>query len=433
MNAPAAEPDPLDHRVWPPYPGYDAAFGSAWPVAPVVTHEIDRAELLAAARRGDPHERAYAVVNLFLAGFDRLRKRDENTSVAVCVVPDDVYQYCRPESRVEEPSTPRLTREARSDRRRGMGSLFEEIDLSQYRMSPDFRRQLKARSMRHGVPVQILRESTLRLVSADAEEDRDLTPLSDRLWNTATTVYYKCGGKPWKLAGARPGVCYIGLAFRRTEDRGNTACCAAQMFLDSGDGVVFLGEYGPWYSHRSRQFHLTADAARHLLAGVLETYRQQDGRPLSEVFLHSRSTIGGEEFEGFRSACPAGVKLVGVRVRTDARGPRLYRVGSMPVLRGTFWRLGDRSGYLFGSGFKPRLATYDGPETPVPMRIDVQHGDADVGRVAGDILALTKLNYNACRLGDADPVTVGFSDAVGEILISNPTVTERRPNFKFYI
>jgi hypothetical protein len=50
-----------------------------------------------------------------------------------------------------------------------------------------------------------------------------------------------------------------------------------------------------------------------------------------------------------------------------------------------------------------------------------------------DILGLTKLNYNACKLGDSEPVTIGFSDAVGEILVSNPRVTSPKPNFKFYI
>jgi hypothetical protein len=105
----------------------------------------------------------------------------------------------------------------------------------------------------------------------------------------------------------------------------------------------------------------------------------------------------------------------------------------MPVLRGTFLKVNDRSGFLYASGFKPRLGTYDGWETPVPLRIDVQHGEASIEQVARDILGLTKLNYNACKLGDSRPVTVGFSDAVGEILISNPTVTDRRPNFKYYI
>jgi hypothetical protein len=97
------------------------------------------------------------------------------------------------------------------------------------------------------------------------------------------------------------------------------------------------------------------------------------------------------------------------------------------------WPVTDRRAFLWGSGFKLRLGTYDGKETPLPLRIEVQHGDADIRQVASDILALTKLNYNACRLGDARPVTVGYSMQVGEILVSNPTITDRRSQFKFYI
>ena len=108
-------------------------------------------------------------------------------------------------------------------------------------------------------------------------------------------------------------------------------------------------------------------------------------------------------------------------------------MGNMPVLRGTFWKISNKSGLLWGSGFKPRIATYDGPETPIPLRIDIQHGDAPIERVAQDIFGLTKLNYNTCKLGESQPVTVSLSDAVGEILISNPTVSDRKPQLKFYI
>lgn len=69
----------------------------------------------------------------------------------------------------------------------------------------------------------------------------------------------------------------------------------------------------------------------------------------------------------------------------------------------------------------------------MPLRIDIQHGSADIEQVARDIFGLTKLNYNACRLGNAQPVTIGFSDAVGEILVANPNVPGKKPNFKFYI
>lgn len=431
-NRSAAVLDVRRHRLWPPYPGFEVAFGSRWAEQPVWTFKINREQLLQASRKRDPHERCFEVVEMFLQGFQQARKLD-SPIVAVCVVPDEVRSNCRPESRVVTASDKGLSLSQKRSRKAGQLELYDEFDYEQYQLSPDFRRQLKARTMKYDIPLQILLESTLRLSDETMFGGRRLTPLSDRMWNIGAALYYKCGGKPWRLNSAREGVCYIGLAFRRTEEAEQTACCAAQMFLDSGDGIVFLAEDKPWYSPKSKQFHLSKDAAKRLLTGVLETYRALDGRPLTEIFLHCRSTINEEEFQGYKDACPESCKLVAVRVRIDRSAPRLFRLGQMPVLRGTFWQLSETSGYLYGSGFKPRLATYDGWETPLPLRIDVQHGDAPIELVAKDIFGLTKLNYNACRLGESQPVTVKFSDAVGEILISNPTVTHYRPNFKFYI
>lgn len=435
MNRPAVVTK-HDQRLWPPYPGFEIAFGSRWHEQPARRFTVDRDALLEASRKSDRHERCFAVVGYYLQHLDQAKKLDAKPAVAICVIPDEVWTNCRPESSVAHPSDTRLTRQETQARRAGQMNLLDPFDPQQYELAPDFRRQLKARAMAFDIPVQIIRESTLRLSDEVPFGERTLTPLSDRMWNLGTTLYYKCGGKPWKLASARTGVCYIGLAFRRAPEGPQTACCAAQMFLDSGDGIVFLGEYGPWYSPEHNQFHLSSEAAASLLAGVLKTYndlKTPDDPPLAEIFLHSRSSISDAEFAGYQSACPAGCKLVGIRVRPDRFGPRLFRNGSMPVLRGTFWEYTARSGYLFGSGFKPRIATYDGWETPVPLDITIQHGEADIETVARDILALTKLNYNACRLGDSQPVTVRFSDAVGEILISNPKVTDRRPNFKYYI
>ena len=314
--------------------------------------------------------------------------------------------------------------------------MFSSYEREQYELSPDFRRQIKARSMKYGVPIQIIKETTLTFVKNKKFGQEVPSLVSSKMWNLGSALYYKGGGKPWKLATAREGVCYVGLAFRRSDAHGTnrTAACAAQMFLNDGDGIVFLGEYGPWYSPDKNQYHLTAEAAHDLLKGTLDTYTQLHGKPLTEVFLHSRSDIGEEEFEGYRSAASSNLKVVGVRVRTDRYGPRLYRPDKeWPVLRGTLWQQSPTRAYLYGTGFKPRLGTYDGWETPVPLQIDIQHGEADITEVAQDILGLTKLNYNACNSGDSRPVTVKFSDAVGEILVSNPTVTERQPTFKYYI
>lgn len=433
FNRPFSHPDVDKQRLWPSFPGFEAAFGSPWLAQPAWSYAIDRLKLLTASQKRDSHERCYSVVDQYLEGLEMTQKLDAPIAVAICVVPDEVWLNCRPESRISNPTDAGISREEKKSRRLGQGSLFEEVPLEQYHLSPDFRRQLKARSMKWNIPLQIVRESTLRLSDERKPGQRRLTPLPDRMWNLGSVLYYKAGGRPWRLGTARDGVCYIGLAFRHAIEGGKTACCAAQMFLNSGDGVVFLGEYGPWYSEEKEEFHLSETAAHDLLAGTLETYRRLGGKPLTEIFLHSHSSIGSDEFKGYQSACPNGIRIVGVRVREDRFGPRLYRTESMPVLRGTFWRVSESAGYLFGAGFKPRAATYDGSEIPVPLRIDIQHGQASIDQVAWDIFGLTKLNYNACRLGDAEPVTVKFSDAVGEILISNPTVHERRPNFKFYI
>ena len=55
--------------------------------------------------------------------------------------------------------------------------------------------------------------------------------------------------------------------------------------------------------------------------------------------------------------------------------------------------------------------------------------------VLKDVLGLTKLNYNACRYGDGEPVTLKFADAVGEILTAGPVFRDQIPPlpFKHYV
>ena len=91
-----------------------------------------------------------------------------------------------------------------------------------------------------------------------------------------------------------------------------------------------------------------------------------------------------------------------------------------------------RTAFLWANGFIPRLQTYPGREVPKGLLVDVCRGNADIHRVVEDVLALTKLNYNACIYGDGQPVTLGFADAVGEILTAGPVAGAPSP-FKLYI
>lgn len=422
-------------NLWPLFPGFEAAMQCRWPIKPAHEIAVDEGIVVYHAHLNDPHLRTASVVSDYITELEKFALRDEEFGFVICIIPDEVWRYCRPKSRVEDGIGHRPTKKELSDRRLGQLSILEN-DWSPeiYQFSEDFRRQMKARSLKYEIPIQIIRESTLSLSDKDDETRRRLTPLSDRAWNLSTALYYKAGGKPWRLASAREGVCYIGISFKKTDagEESKTACCAAQMFLDSGDGIMFLGDKGPWYAPSDRQFHLSRDAARALLSGVLKTYSDLEGKELREIFLHSRSEIAPEEFEGYKEACPSGVKLVGIRVRPE-RNIRLMRKGRFPVARGTYWQISDREAYLWTTGYKWKLRTFDGFGTPIPLRINLMYGDADIAQISRDIFGLTKLDYNACKIGIANPVTIQFSDSVGEILISNPLVKNRNPKFKFYI
>jgi hypothetical protein len=67
------------------------------------------------------------------------------------------------------------------------------------------------------------------------------------------------------------------------------------------------------------------------------------------------------------------------------------------VIRGTAYRAFDRMGYLWTRGFVPRLPTYTGWEVPNPLCIQIDHGEADLGRVMADVLGLRKsISTHAC-------------------------------------
>lgn len=71
---------------------------------------------------------------------------------------------------------------------------------------------------------------------------------------------------------------------------------------------------------------------------------------------------------------------------------------------------------------------------PSPLEVAISQGDADIRQVCIDILALTKLNFNACIYGDRIPVTLRFADAVGENLNAAPTREGSRAlSFRHYI
>jgi hypothetical protein len=261
--------------------------------------------------------------------------------------------------------------------------------------------------------------AAIETARADARRMQDRATIA---WNLATGLYYKTQPlPPWKLSGTRPGVCYIGLVYKNLpNDPNNHACCAAQMFLSEGDGVVFRGANGPWQTGEF-EYHLKPEAAKDLIKKVLDTYRDKHDRAPSELFIHGQTSFNDDEWWAFEEAAPRETNVVGVRIWSTDGETKLFRDGDYPVLRGTALILDERNANLWTNGYVPQLDTYIGPETPNPLFITLlrsKHAMPQMETVLKDIVGLTKINYNSCNYNDSLPVTVRFTPAAAPCLPS---------------
>ena len=426
----------------PPFPGFEAAFSVPFGQKRLFEVPLDEHELMDTCRIEDRHQRVHRVVRLYADKIKAAAKDESQADVWFVVVPDEVYVSCRPESVV--PKEVRTTVAASlgrgiSKRLIATPGLFKELneDAIPYKYQPHFHNQLKALLLEDEVPTQVIRESTIApndFLNPMGYPKRKVGLPSEIAWNLCTAAFYKSGARPWKLADVRPDVCYLGIVFKRDKSgpNGRWSSCGAQMFLDSGDGLVFKGAGGPWYSETTNSYHLSGPAAQKLVVTAVAEYKSRVGQPPAELFVHGKARFSNDEWRGFKAGVPASTRrLVGVRIRL-AEDLRIYRPGRHAVLRTLAYVRDERTAFLWANGFIPRLQTYPGREVPKGLLIDVCRGNADIHTVMNDVLALTKLNYNACIYGDGQPVTLSFANAVGEILTAGPVTGAPTP-FKLYI
>jgi hypothetical protein len=438
--------DRINRAISPPsqsqtsvfFPGFREIFSCQWASAPDIVVPIAPADISNRLRLEQRHEAVFETVGLFAEAIvQSINEEDSPPTVWFVVIPDEIYQFARPQSYVptaqrvksQTRMSPRLARRLQRE-----PSLFDTdmVAAEPYLFDLDFRNQLKARLIDSRAVTQIVRESTFQQDSLPGT--RRLQDSATVAWNLAVSTYYKAGGRPWQLASTRIGVCYVGLVFKidATGPIEENACCGAQVFMTNGDGMVFKGRPGQWYSAETKEFHLSSAAAEDITANIVSSYRRQMGVYPAEIFIHGRTRFSDAEWDGFVRGTPPETRLVGVRI-TRSDEFKLFRPGQMPVLRGTSVVETPRLAYLWSSGFVADLGTYPGWETPNPLRIEITRGDASIDEVVADVFNLTKLNFNACIYGDGLPVTLRFADSVGEILTAAPNLPKAPLALKHYI
>lgn len=284
---PIERPEQLHSSAWP---GFQAAFGVRLETKPLVTISLSGNDISNAIRRNNRHDAVRSTVQLFEnAILEHFRSDDRRPDVWITIVPEIVHRYGRSDVAGPKESTPSTLLSERSAREilRTGGVLFPDMaDEAQiYLFARNFHHQLKAQLLHKQVVVQMVRETTLdpRLeLDRFGHPTRSLQERARIAWNLSTTLYFKGARvQPWQLADVRPRVRYVGLVFKEdpsSKEQGD-ACCAAQMFLNSGNGVVFRGALGQWHSAKRREFHLHRDPARDLVAEVIKAYTKDHSGP----------------------------------------------------------------------------------------------------------------------------------------------------------
>ncbi len=360
----------------------------------------ESSDLLRPQRR--QRERFEAALDLLETKLRLLSEQDSVPDYVVICLPDDLLEKVR---------------------------VADYTDATEGRVQRNLRRALKARAMRFRLPTQLLRMQTM--------DGRDPTPRTKIAWNFFTGAYVKAGGIPWAPVGLPPGTCYVGISFFRPLGAASSTLQTSlvQAFDEHGHGLVLRGHDVEWDpdTEGTRSPHLTEEQAAALIELVLQRYSDELHQTPRRVVLHKTSRYWAAERAGFEAALRGRVSRWDLVALQGQSQVRLIPANRYPPLRGTCWRVGEID-YLYTTGYVSALGEYHGLHVPSPLRI-ADHIGHDTSRedLLREILVLTKLNWNSAQLGGLMPITLRFSDRVGEILREFPRDREPLPQYKYYM
>jgi hypothetical protein len=401
----AAKPKNRLPNLFVPFPGCSAVFGVDLVLDPVFRATIPPRDAEKLIPLATTPEGVDAAVGVFLREADYLVETTK-PHVVICAPPADLLNALEHQEETE-PSDDDAVEENDEDTARIRRRAFHDV--------------LKARGMRLGVPIQMVRPETYddrrkRKQVENKERDRELQDPATRAWNFVTALYYKANGTPWRVApGDEYSTCFVGVSFYRTLDEELVMSSMAQVFNRKGEGVVVRGCQAR-VDKLDRTPHLEEADARSLLGTALATFRQEHHQAPARIVVHKTSAFDAGETAGFRAgAADADIYTLDLLSVTRPL-TRLFRRGYYPPLRGTFATLDELTYLLYLKGSVNFYRTWPGLYVPRPLRMRLEAVQERPRVLAMDILALSKQNWNATNFDGGWPITVRAAQRVGSIL-----------------
>jgi hypothetical protein len=298
---------------------------------------------------------------------------------------------------------------------------------------PHFHDLLKLKSMRIGIPVQMMRPRTY-LGNSTKADGRPLQDEATRAWNLFNALYYKAGGIPWRLVrhSSDLSACFIGVSFFRSLDGDRLLTSVAQVFNERGEGVIVKG--GPArIDKEDRQPHMAKEDAYILLVKAIQTYRREHKTSPARVVVHKTSSVSSEEMNGFQEASSfERIELLDLMHVRRSR-TRLFRHGTYPPLRGTTLQLDSRCALINLRGSVNFFQSYPGKYIPRPLEFSLVSSETTTIEAAKEMFSLSKLNWNNTQFDGGEPITVRAARRVGDILKCATQGDIIQPTFRFFM
>ncbi|GGD68483.1 hypothetical protein GCM10011514_35740 [Emticicia aquatilis] len=357
------------------------------------------------------------IVQLYLNEIEWLSK-NKSPDVILCVLPEDFTKILLPE--IVDNNSPEED---------GIEKIVDEdvLDNEESEIEQNFRRLLKAKAMKFGKPIQLVRD---RIVKPSGEMQDPATIA----WNFFTALYYKASGTPWGIVKKDSSiVCYAGISFYKSRDRKTTQTSIAQIFDELGKGVILRGDE-ILERKDDRIPHLTAEQAFNLIDRALTEYSLAVKISPQRLVIHKSSNYNEEEEEGFLQAAKKhkidALDLVTILSRTNYR---LFREHNYPPLRGTHLAFDDKNHLLYTRGSVLYYETSTSKYIPNPLQIRLYRFDESPNLICEEILALTKMNWNNTQFDKRSPITIECSHKVGEILKYLEEGEDPQLKYSFYM
>lgn len=293
----------------------------------------------------------------------------------------------------------------------------EAFDLHDY---------IKAYCAEKGIATQFIQEETV--------ED---THLSCQInWWLGLSYFVKSMRTPWVLENLDKETAFAGIGYSLTGkgDKSNITIGCSHIYNSKGQGLKYklskVEDEIFWDKQKSP--HLSYNDAFNFGVSIRELFYSTMNELPKRVVIHKRTFYTDQELKGLQDSLIGNgienVDLIEINFEDSMRFISSFvnregkaDVDGYAIKRGTCILLNTRTALLWTHGVVPSVLDPNqkyylgGRYIPGPLKIIKHLGTSNIGTIANEVLALTKVNWNSFDLYSQLPATVSSSNSIARI------------------